>query len=129
MRRKRGFTFIELMVVMAIMVVLITMAIPLYVQNLTRSREAVLKGNLYAMRIAISRYMFEQGKAPQTLDDLTNSGYLKDIPIDPITGGRNTWKTAPEESNAVLDQDAPGIGDVHSGSQKTALDGTHYSDW
>ncbi len=129
MRRKRGFTFIELMVVMAIVVVLITMAIPLYVQNLTRSREAVLKGNLYAMRIAISRYMFDEGKAPKTLDDLKTAGYLKEIPIDPITGDRGTWRTAPEESNAILDQDAPGIGEVHSGSQKTALDGTHYAEW
>jgi general secretion pathway protein G len=129
MRRLRGFTFVELMVVMAIVVVLITMAIPLYVQNLTRSREAVLKGNLYAIRIAINRYMFEEGKAPTTLDDLQKSGYLKEIPIDPITGNRNTWRTAPEESNAILDQDAPGIGNVHSGSQKTALDGTHYADW
>lgn len=129
MRRKRGFTIVELMVVVAIIVILITMAIPKYQQNLTRSREAVLKGNLYAMRIAISRYMFDEGKAPKALDDLRTAGYLKDIPIDPITGDRNSWRTAPEESNMILDQDAPGIGNVHSGSPKTALDGTHYADW
>ncbi|MDR3701061.1 MAG: prepilin-type N-terminal cleavage/methylation domain-containing protein [Candidatus Sulfopaludibacter sp.] len=129
MRRRRGFTFVELMVVMAIVVILITMAIPMYVQNLTRSREAVLKSNLFAIRIAINRYMFEQGKAPKTLDDLQTGGYLKGIPIDPITGDRNSWRTSPEESNAILDQDAPGIGNVHSGSPKTALDGTHYADW
>jgi general secretion pathway protein G len=127
--RRRGFTFIELMVVMAIVVILITMAIPLYVNNLTRSREAVLKSNLFAMRIAISRYMFDNGKAPKSLEDLQTAGYLTAIPLDPITGARTTWKTAPEESNMVVDQDSPGIGNVHSGSQKTALDGTHYYDW
>ena len=128
MRRRRGFTLIELMVVMVIIVILITMAVPLYVRNLTRSREAVLKSNLFSIRLAINRYAYEQGKAPQSLQDLVAQGYLENVPVDPIVGTR-AWKTEPEESKAVLDQDAPGIGNVHSGSPKIALDGTHYSDW
>jgi general secretion pathway protein G len=129
MRRLRGFTFIELMVVIAIVVILITMAIPKYLQNIQRSREAVLKSNLYSIRLCINRYMYEQGKAPKTIEDLKKEGYLKEIPVDPITGTNTSWRTVPEEQNAVMDVDMPGFGNVHSGSSKLALDGTHYYDW
>ena len=127
--RRRGFTFIELMVVCVIIVLLITMGIPIYLKQITRSREAVLKSDLFTLRVAINRYMFEYGRAPRALDDLKNAGYLQEIPTDPITGQRNTWKTIPEAPNSTVDTNQPGIGYVRSGSDKVGLDGTRYSEW
>ena len=129
MRRRRGFTFIELMVVVTIIVLLITMAVPMYQKQILRSREAVLKSNLFSLRVAINRYMFEKQKAPKTLLDLVSEGYIEMVPIDPMTGDRTSWKTIPEDTGRVLDQDSPGIGYVRSSSNKIALDGTHYYDW
>ncbi len=129
MQRRRGFTFIELMVVCVIIVLIITMAIPIYVNQVKRTRESVLKSDLFTMRVAIDRYMFEFGHAPRGLDDLTAGGYLQQIPTDPMTGHNNTWRTEPEDSKSTVDSDRPGIGYVHSGSDKIALDGTRYSEW
>lgn len=129
MRRRRGFTFVELMVVVTIIVLLITMAIPMYQKQVIRSREAVLKSNLYTLRISISQFMYNQQKAPRTLDELVSEGFLKKVPVDPITGKNTTWKTVPEATVNMLDTDAPGIADVHSGSTEIGLDGTHYSVW
>ncbi len=117
------------MVVIAIVIVLITMAIPKYIQNVARSREAVLKSNLYSIRLCIQRYMYDQGMAPKTLEDLKKEGYLKEIPTDPITGTNTSWRTVPEEPGHVMDVDRPGFDNIHSGSNKVALDGTHYSEW
>lgn len=129
MRRQRGFTFIEIMVVMVIIVLLITMAIPIYQKQVIRSREAVLKSNLFTLRVSIHQYMFDMQRAPHSLTDLQAAGYLKDVPVDPITGSNSTWKTDPEEANSIVESNDPGIGDVHSGSPKIALDGTRYSTW
>jgi general secretion pathway protein G len=129
MRRRRGFSFVELMVVAAIIVILLTMAIPMYHKQVIRSREAVLKSNLFTLRVSIHQFMFDRQMAPHSLDDLTAGGYLKDIPTDPITGESTTWKTVPEDSTNTMNSDSPGIMDVKSGSTKVALDGTRYSEW
>lgn len=128
-KRRRGFTFIEIMVVVTIIVLLITMAIPIYHKQVIRSREAVLKSNLFTLRMAIHQFMFEHQKAPHALDDLVTAGYLKEMPMDSITSSRSTWKTIAEDSNNAVDRDETGVFEVHSGSTQIALDGTHYSDW
>ena len=117
------------MVVVTIIVLLATMAIPIYQKQVIRSREAVLKSDLFTLRVSINQFMFEYQKAPRSLSDLAAAGLLKEVPIDPITGVNTSWKTVPEDSTNAANQDEPGIFYVHSGSNKIALDGTHYSDW
>ena len=129
LRRMRGFTFIELMVVLAIIVILITMAIPIYNRTIIRSREAVLKQNLFTLRTVIDNYTYDKMKAPQSLQDLVSEGYLRDVPMDPMTNSNQSWKTIMEDASQSVDQSQPGIFDVQSGSDKTGLDGTAYSDW
>ncbi len=128
-RRMRGFTFIELTVVLAIIVILISMAIPIYNRTIIRSKEAVLKQNLFTLRTVIDNYTYDKMKAPQGLQDLVSEGYLRDVPVDPMTGNNQSWKTIMEDASQSVDQSQPGIFDVKSGSEKTGLDGTPYSDW
>lgn len=123
----RGFTFVELMVVVSIIVILITIAIPIYQRSILRAKESVLQNNLFTMRTVIDNYTYDQQKAPQSLQDLVTGGYLRAIPIDPITGSNQTWQTVQEDPDKAVDQMNPGIWDVHSGSDKVALDGTPYS--
>src|ERR1035438_4279146 len=127
MKRLRGFTFVELMVVITIMVVLITMAIPIYSRSIVRAKESVLKNNLFTLRTVIDNYSYDKGKAPQSLQDLVSEGYLQKLPVDPMTGSNTTWSTVMEEASQSVSQSEPGIFDVHSGSDKTALDGKAYS--
>ncbi len=125
----RGFTFVELMVVLAIIVILITMAIPIYSNTIRRSKEAVLRQNLFTLRTVIDNYTYDKMKAPQSLQDLVEAGYLRTIPVDPMTGSNQTWQTVMEDATQSVDQSQPGIFDVKSGSEKTGLDGTAYADW
>jgi general secretion pathway protein G len=127
--RSRGFTFVELMVVITIIVVLITMAIPIYNKTIIRAKESVLRQNLTTMRLVIDNYTYDKMKAPQSLEDLVTEGYLRDIPMDPMTGSRDSWKTIMEDPGQAVDQSQPGIWDVKSTSDKTSLEGTPYSDW
>jgi len=130
MRRGRlGFTFIELMVVLTIIVVLITMAIPIYQKSILRAKESVLKNNLFTIRTVIDNYTYDKQKAPQSLRDLVSEGYLRDVPMDPMTGSNQTWKTIMEDSTQSVNQSEPGIFDIRSGSDRIGLDGTPYSDW
>ena len=124
-----GFTLIEIMIVILIMVILMGIAVPLYQQSLVRARESVLREDLYTLRNAIDQYTLDKQKAPQSLADLTQAGYIKVIPKDPFTDSSDTWTTEMEDSLRSLDQQNPGIDDVHSGSNKTASDGTAYSTW
>jgi general secretion pathway protein G len=126
--RRRGFTFVELMVVITIIVILITMAIPIYNNTIRRSKESVLKNNLFTLRTVIDNYTYDKQKAPQSLQDLVSEGYLRDIPIDPMTG-TNNWRTIMEQAGQSVSQSEPGIFDVKSGSDKTGLDGTPYAEW
>ena len=127
-RAARGFTFVELMVVITIIVILITMAIPIYQKSITRAKESVLHNNLFTLRTVIDNYTYDKEKAPQSLQDLVTDGYLRVIPIDPMTG-TNQWKTVMEEASQSVSQSEPGIWDVHSTSDKIGLDGTPYSEW
>jgi len=129
MRRRRGYTLIELIIVMAIISVLVAIAVPMYQKSLIRSRETVLRNNLFTLRTVIDEYTFDKKKAPQTLQDLVNEGYLRKVPDDPMTGDDRSWREINEDSLTAVDQTAPGIFDVRSGSDKISLEGTPYSEW
>ena len=124
-----GFTLVELMIVMAIIGILATLAIPSYVTAIRHAREAVLKEDLHLMRAAIDSYTMDKQKAPQSLDDLVQEGYLKVIPDDPFTHSKDTWVAETSDAMYSLDQTEPGVNDVHSGSQDTGSDGQPYSTW
>jgi general secretion pathway protein G len=128
-RGRRGFTFVELMVVITIIVILITMAIPQYQKAIVHTKETVLHNNLNTLRTVIDNYSYDKEKAPQSLEDLVSGGYLRVIPLDPMTGSNQTWTTVMEEASQSVSQSEPGIWDVHSGSDKISLDGTRYSEW
>jgi general secretion pathway protein G len=128
-RQSRGFTLIEMIIVIAIMGILVSVAIPVYQLHLRHANEAVLKEDLYTLRNAIDQYTQDKSKAPQDLNDLVSAGYLRAIPKDPFTNSSTTWQTVQEDTMMAIDQTQPGITDVHSGSNLTATDGTAYSSW
>ena len=128
-RRRFGFTLIELMIVMAIIAILMSIAMPIYNRSIVRAKESVLKNNLFTMRTVLDEYTYDKQKAPQSLQDLVSEGYLRQIPVDPMTGSADTWKTIQEDATNAVSQTEPGIFDVRSGSDKTSLEGTPYSEW
>lgn len=128
-RRLAGFTFIELMVTVTIIVILITMAIPIYSNTIRRSKETVLKSNMFTLRTVIENFTFDKQKAPQSLQELVSEGYLREIPVDPMTGTSTTWRTIPEDATMAVNQSEIGIFDIRSGSDKVGMDGIPYSDW
>jgi general secretion pathway protein G len=128
-RQEDGFTLVELMVVMLIIGVLATVAIPIFSASIKSAKEAALKEDLHVLRDAIDSYTMDKNKAPQSLDDLVQNGYLKVIPEDPMTHSRETWVTASDDTYADLDQTEPGVNDVHSGSEEQGSDGQPYSTW
>jgi general secretion pathway protein G len=120
---------IELLIVMTVVVIIISIAVPIYQKSIIRARESVLKNNLFTMRIVIDEFTFDKQKAPQTLQDLVSEGYLREIPLDPITGRTDSWQIVMEDGVSSVSQTEPGIFDVKSGSDKISLDGTPYSEW
>ena len=102
---------------------------PAYIQNVRHAKEAVLREDLYTMRTAIDSYTIDKQQAPQALDDLVQAGYLKTMPIDPITQHSDTWVAVQSDAMMSLDQTQPGIDDVHSGAQQAASDGSSYATW
>jgi general secretion pathway protein G len=127
--RRRGFTFVELMVVITIIVILITMAIPIYNRAIIRAKESVLRNNLFTLRTTIDNYTYDKQKAPQTLQDLVGEGYLRAVPADPMNNNSTDWRITMEDATQSVNQQEPGIWDVHSNSDKTGLDGVPYSEW
>src|SRR5437868_12792372 len=128
-RKLCGFTLIELMVVISIILILVAIAVPMYEQSVVRAKEAVLRQDLKTMRDQIDNYTMDKEKAPQSLQDLIDAGYLRKIPKDPFTNSTDTWQAESTDTLQSLEQTEPGISDVHSGSSATGSDGTPYSSW
>lgn len=128
-RWQRGFTLIELMVVMAIISVLVAISVPIYQKSVIRAKESVLRSNLFTLRNMIDEYTVDKQQAPQSLQDLVSEGYLRQIPQDPMTGSDQTWRVIMEESAVSGSTGTPGVFDVKSGSDKNSLEGSPYSQW
>jgi general secretion pathway protein G len=124
-----GFTLIELLVVLSLIALLAAMAMVQYKNAIRRSEESVLKTDLFRMRDAIDQYYADKGRYPASLDALVSDGYMRNIPDDPITRSRETWVAVPAEPDPNNPSADPGVYDVKSGAQGTALDGSSYSDW
>ena len=128
-RKDAGFTLIELIIVMAIIGILMMIAVPRFKGTVTQAKEAVLKEDLHTMRTAIDSYTVDKEKAPQGLDDLVQAGYLKSVPIDPITSRDDTWMTSESDTLTDINETEGGIDDVHSGSEGVSSEGTTYNTW
>ncbi len=128
-RWQRGFTLIELMVVMAIISVLVAISVPIYQKSVIRAKESVLRSNLFTLRNMIDEYTVDKQQAPQSLQDLVSEGYLRQIPQDPMTGSDQTWRVVMEETAVSGSTGTPGVFDVKSGSEKNSLEGSPYSQW
>lgn len=127
---KAGFTLIELMVVITILLILMSIAVPRYERSLVYAKETVLRDDLFTMRRAIDQYTEDKQKAPQALDDLVSAGYLKSLPKDPFTNQTDSWQAESSEDYSSMDQqEPPGIVDVHSGSSQIGSDGAAYNTW
>jgi general secretion pathway protein G len=124
-----GFTLIELMMVISILLILVSIAAPIYKTSILHAREAVLRDDLFTIRSLISQYTLDKQKAPQSLEDLVSAGYIKLIPRDPFTGSNDSWAVDQEDTLLSVDQQEPGIIDVHSGSSQTSSEGTAYNTW
>jgi general secretion pathway protein G len=123
-RIKRGFTLIELMVVMAIIALLLSLAMPRYFNHLESSRETILKEDLAVMRDAIDKFHGDRDRYPDSLDELVSARYLRALPVDPITERSDTWQVV-----APSDGEAGAMYDIRSGAPGTARDGSAYADW
>ncbi len=133
-RASRGFTLIELIVVLAIIGILAAIAVPAMRTAPERARESALKEDLFTLRSCLDQFHADRDRYPSSLDELVSMGYLRSVPVDPITKSKDTWvpvyeEVAPEDQSSDQQQSSPGIIDVHSGSPQTALDGSKYADW
>jgi len=124
----RGFTLLELMIVISIMMILMAVALPFYQHHVIQAREAVLRQNLDTLRRVLEQYRLDKGQSPQALDDLVTAGYLPKLPVDPMTG-KADWTTESEDSTQAVDPQQTGIGTVHSASAGTSLNNDAYSSW
>ena len=126
---QRGFTMIEILIVLTLVVVLASMGMVNYRNSVTRAEEATLKENLFRMRDAMDQFYADKNKWPADLADLVSEGYIREVPVDPITKSKDTWQTDQAEPDPNNPSASGGIDDVHSGSERSALDGTRYSEW
>lgn len=127
--REDGFTLVEVLIVLTLVIVLASVGMSTYRNSVTRAEEAVLKENLFRMNDAIDQYYADKNKYPPDLAALASEGYLREIPEDPITKSKDTWVTVQSEADANNPAAEPGIFEVKSGSERTALDGSRYADW
>ena len=128
-KKHSGFTLIELMIVISIILILVAVAVPNYRASVVHARESVLRQNLFTLRSVISQYTLDKEKAPQSLDDIVQAGYMKQIPNDPVTS-KPDWTVEQEDSTIMsVDQEDSGIDDVHSSSEAVSSDGTAYNTW
>ncbi len=122
---RRGFTLVEVMVVMAIVLTVLSIAVPMYTTSMIRAKESVLKSNLFTMRSVIDHYTYDKEAPPQGLEDLVSEGYLRQVPIDPFTESSDSWEVITD----VGPTGESGVFDVKSGSERIGLDGTAYNEW
>lgn len=129
MKNQRGFTLIELLIVVTLIVLLASVSLATYSNSVVRAREAVLAEDLFRMRDAIDQYYADKNKYPQALPDLVSDGYLRAVPKDPITDSADTWITEPAPADALNATTDPGVYNVRSGAEGTAMDGRAYADF
>ena len=129
LRAQEGFTLIELLIVLALITILATMGVVQYKNSVRHAQEGVLRKDLFSMRDAIDQYYADKNQYPSTLDALVSEGYLRKLPEDPFTKSSSTWQSVPDEPDPNNPTAEPGVYDVKSGSDGTALDGTKYADW
>lgn len=127
--RRRGFSLLELMIVLTIIAVLVGIAIPVYRTMILRSRESTLKVNLHSLREVIDQYTADKKKAPQTLNDLVDAGYFRELPLDPMTNSHDSWNAEFGTDVSAPDQTETGINNVRSGSSQISSEGTLYNTW
>lgn len=128
-QKQDGFTLIELVIVMTVIGLLASIAIPSYINSVRKAREAVLREDLHTLRSAIDSYTVDKEQAPQSLEDLVQAGYVKSVPVDPITNQKDTWITSQSDTLTSINETQGGISDVHSGAQGLATDGSTYNNW
>jgi general secretion pathway protein G len=128
-RGARGFTLIELVVVMSLIILLATIGLTAYTSSVRRGKEAVLREDLFRMRDAIDQYYADKGKYPADLTELVSAGYIRRVPEDPMTEKNDSWQLVPAEPDPSNPSSEPGVYNVTSGSEAVALDGSKYSDW
>ena len=125
--RAAGFTLLELMIVISIIIILAAITLPQYQRTIMHTRETVLKNDLRTMRSLIDQFAADKGRLPQSLDDLVSEGYMREVPVDPFTGQKDWAISTGEDPNSL--QGEQGMTDVHSSSAETSTEGTAYNEW